>query len=86
MKSFPVPATALRGRLQPRLMPDGKAIIYKNNPQGLWRQALTEERPQLVKGFEESPVRNFVWSFDGKNLAYSRGPTTQEIILIENFK
>jgi Tol biopolymer transport system component/DNA-binding winged helix-turn-helix (wHTH) protein len=86
VKSFPVPATALRGRLRPRWMPDGKAIIYKNNPQGLWLQALTEERPQLVKGFEESPVHNLVWSFDGKNLAYSTGPTTQEIILIENFK
>jgi Tol biopolymer transport system component len=86
VKSFPVPSTARRGRLRLRWMPDGKAIIYKNDPEGLWRQKLNEGGPQLVKGFEKSPIRNFVWSFDGKNLAYSTGPTTQEIILIENFK
>src|SRR6185295_9654833 len=86
VKSFPVPSTARRGRLRLRWMPDGKAIIYKNDPEGLWRQKLNEGGPQLVKGFEKSPIRNFVWSFDGKNLAYSTGTTTQEIILIENFK
>lgn len=65
---------------------DGKGIIYKDDVQGLWRQALDEERPEMVKGFEEVRVRNLAWSFDGKNLAYTSGPSTNEIILIENFK
>ena len=66
--------------------PDGKAIIFREDPQGLWRQALDEEAPGMVKGFEELAMRNFAWSFDGKTLAYASGAATQEIILIENFK
>jgi Tol biopolymer transport system component len=86
VKSFPVPESAWHGRLRIRWVPDGKAIIYKGDPQGLWRQAMDEESPRMVNGFEEFPVRNLAWSFDGKTLAYVSGPTMQEIILIENFK
>lgn len=85
VRSFPVAETALQG-VRMRWTPDGKSIIYRDGPQGLWRQALDEETPQIVKGFEELAIRNFAWSFDGKTLAYASGPTTQEIILIENFK
>lgn len=69
-----------------RWMPDGKAIIYKDDLQGLWRQVLDEEKPEMVKGFEELRVLYLAWSFDGKNLAYTSGPATQEIVLIEDFK
>jgi tricorn protease-like protein len=69
-----------------RWTPDGKAIIYRDADQGLLRQSLDEGTPRVVKGFEEMPLRNFAWSFDGKALAYASGWTTQEIILIENFK
>ncbi len=86
IKSFAVPETALRGRRALRWMPDGKAILYIDNLQGLWRQALDEETPQMMKGFDELTLRQFVWSFDGRNLAYTSGVATQEIILIENFK
>jgi len=85
VKSFPVAETAFQG-MRMRWTPDGKAIIYRENPQGIWRQALDEETPQIVKGFEELAMRNFAWSFDGKSLAYASGAATQEIILIENFK
>lgn len=69
-----------------RWTPDGKAVIYRDDPEGLWRQALDEATPQRVKDFEESPLRQFAWSFDGKTLAYTSGAATQEIILIENIK
>jgi Tol biopolymer transport system component len=85
VKSFPVAETGLQG-VRMRWTPDGKAIIYREDPQGIWRQALDEETPQIVKGFEELAMRNFAWSFDGKSLAYASGAATQEIILIENFK
>jgi DNA-binding winged helix-turn-helix (wHTH) protein/Tol biopolymer transport system component len=85
VKSFPVIVSALQG-VRMRWTPDGKAIIYRADPQGLWRQALNDETPQMVKGFEELPMRSFAWSSDGKNLAYASGATANEIILIENFK
>ena len=65
---------------------DGKAIMYKNLVQGVWRQALDEEEPQAVKGFEEIRVYHLARSFDGQFLAYTSGTATREIILIENFR
>jgi hypothetical protein len=47
---------------------------------------LDEAIPRPLKGFEQMAIRNFAWSMNGKSLAYSSGPTTQEIILIERFK
>jgi hypothetical protein len=49
-------------------------------------QPLNEEKPQLLKGFEEVTFHRLAWSFDGKELAYTSGPISQEIILIQNFK
>jgi Tol biopolymer transport system component len=86
VKTFAVPETALRGRRSMRWAPDGQAIIYRDALGGLWRQALNEEKPQPVKGFEELILRQIAWSFDGRNLAYTTGTVTQEIILLENFK
>ena len=86
VKSFSILRTGFSARRVIRWTPDGKAIIYKNDAEGLWRQELDEEKPQLFKGFEELNIRQLAWSFDGSNLAYTTGLVTQEIVLIENFK
>jgi Tol biopolymer transport system component/DNA-binding winged helix-turn-helix (wHTH) protein len=85
VKTFPLTESALQG-VRMRWTPDAKAILYRDDPEGLWRQALNEATPQRVKEFEESTLRQFAWSFDGKTLAYTSGAAMQEIILIENFK
>jgi Tol biopolymer transport system component len=85
VNSFPVPEPGLQA-VRMRWTPDGNAIIYRDDPEGLWRQALNEATPQRVRDFEEVPLRQFAWSFDGKNLAYASGAATNEIVLIENFK
>jgi hypothetical protein len=69
-----------------RWTPDAKGIVYVDRDKGLLLQALDEDPPQVVKEFETIPIRSFVWSFDGKKLAYASGASTNEIILIENFK
>lgn len=84
--SFAVPENALRGRRSIQWTPDGKAILYKDDLYGLWRQELNEEKPRPVKGFEELTLRQLAWSFDGKNLAYTTGTSSQEIILVEGLK
>lgn len=42
VKSFAVPKTGLTGRRVMRWTLDGKAIIYKDDLRGLWRQALED--------------------------------------------
>ena len=85
IKTFEVPQTAL---LNNRFSwsPDGKAILYKDLVHGLWRQELTKDKPQTVKGFETTRLYYFAWSRDGKNLAYTTGTATKEIVLIQDLK
>jgi len=66
--------------------PDGKALIYKGSVVGLWRQPLDQKTPQLIKGFEDVQTVQLSWSFNGKNLAYSRAANMQEIVLLQNSK
>jgi Tol biopolymer transport system component len=86
MKMFAVADGGLVGRLVFRWTPDSKGIMYKVAPKGLWRQDLESETATPVRGFEDAILQNLAWSLDGKNLAYTVGPGTQEIMLIENFK
>ena len=69
-----------------RWTPDGKAIIYKDTMQGLWRQKLDEKTPQMVSGFENVQLSGLAWSFDGKTLAYTRSANMQEIVLLQGTK
>jgi dipeptidyl aminopeptidase/acylaminoacyl peptidase len=85
LKSFSVPETAALARsLQWTL--DGKGVLYHDAFQGLWRQALDEPNPQQVKGFEEVHLSQFIWSLDGKDLAYTSVEEMREIVLLENLK
>ena len=61
-------------------------LLSRDGIQGLWRQRLNEEQPQLVKGLEDEEIYQFARSFDGKNLAYSTGARMREIIFMENVK
>ena len=83
-RTFSIPPGDLSGRfLMMHWAPDSKAVLYKMQP-GFWRQGISDEQPEVIKGFDELPVRNFAWSQDGKNFAYVTGSLTQEIIIMEN--
>jgi eukaryotic-like serine/threonine-protein kinase len=84
LKSFAVPNTVYLTRIG--WTPDSSAMVYRDGIQGLWRQRMDEEKPQLARGFEDKEIYQFAWSFDGKNLAYSTGARMQEIILLQNSK
>jgi Tol biopolymer transport system component len=84
--SYAVPETALLGRGSLTWTPDGKAIMYKNLVQGVWRQELGGAGPRPVRGFEGMRIYNLAWSPDGRSLAYTTGAMMREIVLIENFR
>jgi Tol biopolymer transport system component len=86
VKSFRVPTSVFRGAVRISWTPDGTSVVYRDLSQGLWKQSLDEREPQTLEGFEETTIRNFAWSPDGRDLAYVSGPATQEINLIENFR
>lgn len=69
---------------QMRWTPDGGVLIYRDSLQGLWRQRLDDEKPQPIKGFENVLTSQFAWSFNGKNLAFTRKSDMQEILLLQN--
>jgi hypothetical protein len=50
----------------------------------MWRQRLDHDKPEAVKGFDDTNVFQFSWSFDGKNLAYTRGSSIQEVLLLQD--
>lgn len=54
--------------------------------QGLWLQRLDQQKPELMKGFEDVSSRSLVWSINGKRLAYTRKANMQEIILLQSAK
>jgi Tol biopolymer transport system component len=64
---------------------DGKAIIYKDIVQGLWRQDIEKEKPEAVRGFDDIRVFHFAYSSDGK-LIYSGGIQAREIVILSNFR
>jgi len=76
-----LPRTNLAKRLE--WTPDGKAILYKASGTGMWLQRLDRDVQEPMKGFEDSQVFQFSWSFDGKNLAYTRGASIQDILLLQ---
>jgi Tol biopolymer transport system component/DNA-binding winged helix-turn-helix (wHTH) protein len=86
-KTFPLPERP-GPNLAKRMCwtPDGKALIYRDTMQGLWRQRLDEEKPQLIKGSEDIQSTQIVWSFNGKGVAYTRVANMQEILLLQSAK
>jgi Tol biopolymer transport system component len=84
-RRFKVPDTVVLARLI-RWTPDGKALIYQDTLRGLWKQRLDQEKPEHLAGFEDMQVPQLAWSFDKKNLAYTRAPDMQEIILLDSHK
>jgi Tol biopolymer transport system component/DNA-binding winged helix-turn-helix (wHTH) protein len=76
------PQTNLAKRLQ--WTPDGRTILYKGSGSGMWSQRLDRNSPVEVKGFEDSNIFQFAWSLDGKNLAYTRGTSIQDILLLQS--
>jgi Tol biopolymer transport system component/predicted Ser/Thr protein kinase len=69
--------------------PDGKAITFTRTEGGVenvWRLPLDGGEPSQLTHFDADFIQAYAWSQDGKRLALSRGRTSQDIVLLQNFR
>jgi Tol biopolymer transport system component/DNA-binding winged helix-turn-helix (wHTH) protein len=72
-----------------RWTPDGRALTYiltKDGVSNIWLQPLDGGQPKQLTNFNEDQIFRLAWSRDGKYLAFDRGITIKDIILISDFR
>lgn len=81
---MPLPAWGLV-----RWTPDGRALTYivtKDGVSNIWLQPLDGAKPKQLTNFNEDQIFRLAWSRDGKHLAFDRGMTINDVILISDFR
>jgi DNA-binding winged helix-turn-helix (wHTH) protein/Tol biopolymer transport system component len=61
---------------------DGKAIVYRDQRVGLWRQPLDGDAPARVPGIPAEKIYGFSWSRDNKFFAYTLGTEIRDVVLV----
>ena len=72
-----------------RFSPDGKAVVYPTRDNGvdnLWLQPLDGSKGHAITDFKAERIRDFHWSFDGKQVGLVRGHTDADVVLIRDSK
>ena len=70
-----------------RFSRDGKAVVYParlNGVDNLWLQPLDGSKGHTITDFKSERIRDFHWSFDGKQLAMVRGHTDSDVVLMRD--
>jgi len=52
----------------------------------LWQQPLDGGAPKQITDFKSEQIWNFAYSRDGKQVAFARGETTRDVVLINDLK
>jgi Tol biopolymer transport system component len=71
--------------------PDGKAIhysIHTNGVDNIWSQSLDGGEPEQITHFnkDHGNIYGLRWAPAGKTLTLTRGPVTQDVVLLKNFR
>lgn len=72
-----------------RFSPDGKSVVYparENGVDNLWSQPLDGSAGKYLTDFKSERIWDFHWSFDGKQLALTRGHTDNDVVLIRDLQ
>jgi serine/threonine protein kinase len=87
-KTFEVPATGtVLSVIQ--WSHDGKSILYSvtsNNVTNIWSQPVEGGAAKQVTDFKDLLMTGFAWSYDGKQLACTRGSLVRDAILVTDLK
>ena len=87
VKTFELPPTANTIILQ--FSADGRSILYidtRNGVSNIWSQPLDGSQPKQITNFKANQIFSFAYSRDGKQLAFARGETTSDVVMISGFK
>jgi Tol biopolymer transport system component len=68
-----------------RWTPDGRGLTYvdsRTDDHNLWISPIDGGAPRQLTRFTTGHTHDFAWSHDGRYLAWSRGPRTQDLVLV----
>jgi len=76
------------GVRQGRFTPEGKALTYlltRNRATNIWEQPLAGGNPFQVTKFTSGEMFDYAWSKDAKQLAFSRGQSKTDVVMMSGF-
>jgi serine/threonine protein kinase len=84
---FDLPAGAMPRRMQ--WAPDSRALTYVDTRRGasnIWRLPIDGGKAVQLTDFKDYLIPSFTWSRDGQQLAIARSTTTNDVVLMRNFR
>jgi eukaryotic-like serine/threonine-protein kinase len=72
-----------------RWHPDGRALSYldpKDNSRNVWIFPLDGRPPSKLTDFQGEQIYAYSWSRDGRYLAFARGATNRDVVMISQFR
>ena len=88
MKTFDVPQT-VEVDMTPKWTPDGRGITYidtRGGSRNLWVQPLDGGAPKQLTDYKQNGIYRREWTRDGKQVAIVRGESTNDVVMITDFK
>ncbi|CAN5536470.1 hypothetical protein BH20ACI3_BH20ACI3_34620 [soil metagenome] len=88
LRTFDLPQTVYEDSA-PRWMPDGRTLTYIDQRGGslnLWSQPFDGGSPKQLTDFKQGGILLREWSGNGKQVAIVRGASTNNAVLISNFR
>jgi hypothetical protein len=83
-KEMPLPDSGIL-----RWTPDGRGLTYiltRDGVSNIWFQPLVGGQPKQLTNFKEDRIFRLAWSHDSKYLAFDRGVTIKDVILISDLR
>ncbi|HYJ46850.1 MAG TPA: hypothetical protein VEV81_09575, partial [Pyrinomonadaceae bacterium] len=72
-----------------RWTPDSRALTYVDNRNGvsnIWSLPLDGSAGKPLTDFKSERIFGFNWTYDGRQLAVTRGSMSSDVFLIKGFK